>query len=193
MQTEAKDLATDNWPLILSKAGIDDDFLVNKHGPCPVCGGTDRFRFDNKNGSGSFFCSTCRAGDGFKLLMLYKGISFKDAAQFVREVMGGCSVEKTIRPKRDVAADDAVKREATKAKLQKTWDIAKQVKKGDSVWKYLALISGGGFVCLRYQCYGGCNYPGWVLEFHQSVPGGFNLLSTTTASLGLFANVCIPN
>ena len=43
------------WPSILEKLGIDASYLKNKHGPCPACGGTDRFRFDNKMGSGTFF------------------------------------------------------------------------------------------------------------------------------------------
>lgn len=60
------------------------------------------------------------------------------------------------------------------------------------VWRP-SMSLGRGLVCLRYQCYGGCSMPGWVLEYHQTLPSGFSLLSESTTSLGLFANVCLPN
>ena len=56
--------ARGRWREILPLFGIAPHFLVNKHGPCPICGGKDRFRFDDKDGSGSYFCNVCRAGNG---------------------------------------------------------------------------------------------------------------------------------
>lgn len=38
-----------HWSNILSSLAIPIPHL-NKHGPCPVCGGKDRFRFDDKKG-----------------------------------------------------------------------------------------------------------------------------------------------
>ena len=35
------------WPEILAALGIDPAALRNRHGPCPGCGGRDRFRFDD--------------------------------------------------------------------------------------------------------------------------------------------------
>ena len=52
---------------MLPTMGVDARFLTGRHGPCPVCGGTDRFRWDDKDGTGSFFCSGCGPGDGFML------------------------------------------------------------------------------------------------------------------------------
>jgi len=45
------------------------------HGPCPVCGGKDRFRFDDKDGRGTWFCSQCdpQSGGGLLLLSRYLG------------------------------------------------------------------------------------------------------------------------
>ena len=40
----------------------------NRHQACPVCGGSDRFRFDDKEGRGTWFCNQCGAGDGLKLV-----------------------------------------------------------------------------------------------------------------------------
>ncbi|NYY79755.1 hypothetical protein DMH17_06695 [Raoultella planticola] len=33
-----------------------------------MCGGADRFRFDDKEGRGTWFCNQCGAGDGLKLV-----------------------------------------------------------------------------------------------------------------------------
>ncbi|WP_305790497.1 primase-helicase zinc-binding domain-containing protein [Acidisphaera rubrifaciens] len=48
--------------------GVDARYLVNRHGPCPVCGGRDRLRFDDKDGSGSFYCNQCGPGAALYLL-----------------------------------------------------------------------------------------------------------------------------
>ena len=50
--------ARGRWPSILQALGVDPKFLRNEHGPCPHCGGKDRFRFDDRL-NGSFFCSHC--------------------------------------------------------------------------------------------------------------------------------------
>ena len=80
--------AAGRWPKILIAHGISEQFLSGKHSACPLCcSGTDRFRFDNKNGEGTFFCNQCGAGDGFNLLSKYLGISnpeaFKRVAQYL--------------------------------------------------------------------------------------------------------------
>ncbi|MBK7837114.1 MAG: hypothetical protein IPJ49_05390 [Candidatus Obscuribacter sp.] len=56
--------------------GINPAHLSGRHNACPICGGSDRFRFDDQEGDGTFYCNQCGAGDGFKLLMLLKGIGF---------------------------------------------------------------------------------------------------------------------
>ena len=75
---KTKDGARGNWKIILSHLGINTNFLENKHGPCPGCGGYDRFRFDDLNGSGSFICSQgtgeIASGDGFELI-IHAGIT----------------------------------------------------------------------------------------------------------------------
>ncbi len=37
------DAARGHWPDILVRFGIDESYLRNRHGPCPLCGGRDRF------------------------------------------------------------------------------------------------------------------------------------------------------
>lgn len=85
---KAQDYARGHWPQILTQAGIDATLLNNKHRPCPVCGGKDRFRFDDKEGRGTWICNQCGAGDGFKLLQNYLGTDFKGAVSYVESVLG---------------------------------------------------------------------------------------------------------
>ena len=90
------DLAQGRWPLILGAlAGISAEMLTDKHGPCPLCGGTDRYRFDDKDGSGSWFCNQCGgknrsggAGAGMDLLMRKMNWEFKDAIVEVERFLG---------------------------------------------------------------------------------------------------------
>jgi putative DNA primase/helicase len=78
-----------SWPTVLEQLGIPKTALRNKHGPCPACGGRDRFRFDHeKRGRGSYICSQCGAGDGFKLLERVYGWDFSEARRRVVEVAG---------------------------------------------------------------------------------------------------------
>lgn len=70
------DAAKGRWRDILKACGVDQKFLSSRHGPCPFCGGVDRFRFDNKNGRGTFYCSQCGPGDGFDFLRKMTGQTF---------------------------------------------------------------------------------------------------------------------
>ena len=76
--------ATGNWPAILSSlAGLTDKELSNKHQPCPACGGTDCYRFDDKQGSGSYICGQCGAGSGINLFIAVTGMDFSSACNAV--------------------------------------------------------------------------------------------------------------
>lgn len=55
------------WDSIYHSLNIDV-FPKDKHKPCPVCGGRDRFRYDDKNGKGDFICNQCGTGDGINLI-----------------------------------------------------------------------------------------------------------------------------
>ena len=72
----------------LSAVGVPSKALKNKHGPCPVCGGKDRFRFDDKGGTGSFYCSQCGPGDGIELVKRLHGLEFKGCSQADRAAFG---------------------------------------------------------------------------------------------------------
>jgi len=76
------------WPQVLAQLGVPESALRNKHGPCPACGGKDRFRFDNKRGRGDYICGQCGAGDGFRLLQQVYGWPFSEARQRVMQAAG---------------------------------------------------------------------------------------------------------
>ncbi len=85
---QIRSAAVNQWRGILEHAGMDNRLLTNKHTACPICGGKDRFRFDDKDGRGTFICNQCRAGDGFKLLELWRGGGFPDALAYVAQYLG---------------------------------------------------------------------------------------------------------
>jgi putative DNA primase/helicase len=94
-----------DWPSVLRQLGVDGQYLTNRHGPCPVCGGNDRFRFDDK-GRGLFYCNGCGgAGDGFQLLQRLHGWTFKVALAKVTAAAGLIEVL-YLRPTAPVARTD---------------------------------------------------------------------------------------
>ncbi len=72
------------WPAVLVRLGIPEESLrLKRAGPCPACGGRDRFTFDNRKLRGDFICRGCGAGDGFGLLMRVHGWGFPEARRRV--------------------------------------------------------------------------------------------------------------
>lgn len=141
---KVSEIATGRWPALLAHFGVAESFLTGKHGPCPICGGKDRFRFDNKDGRGTWICSHCGSSDGFKLLELLKGWTFREAAHQV-EMIAGTVQAHAIRAE----SEDAKKMAAVK----RIWEEAEAVSKGDPVWLYLNRRIGLDVVpsCLRYH------------------------------------------
>ena len=80
--------AQGRWAEILPRLGIDRRFLSKINGPCPLCGGKDRFSWDNKNGSGSYICRQCGAGYPIQLLGKKFGWSSKTALDEIDKVIG---------------------------------------------------------------------------------------------------------
>lgn len=88
MSLTAADIhATISWPEILERLGVAPEYLRNRHGPCPMCGGKDRFRFDDR-GRGTWICNQCGAGDGFSLVGSFYGLDFNAARRMVIEAAG---------------------------------------------------------------------------------------------------------
>jgi hypothetical protein len=93
--------ASGRWPeIIVALAGVGPGDLCSKEGPCPLCSGgraeSTRFRFDDLDGSGSWFCSHCGGkrgqgggGSGADFLMRANGWSFAEACRQVDRFLGG--------------------------------------------------------------------------------------------------------
>lgn len=79
--------AADRWPTVLAGLHIDVPDSPRRHAPCPACGGSDRFRFDD-GGRGSFICNQCGAGDGLDLIRKVNKCDTTEAAQLAADVLG---------------------------------------------------------------------------------------------------------
>ena len=77
--------AVGKWQSIFSSLSIEVG--NGKHCPCPVCGGKDRFRFDNKDGRGTYICNQCGSGDGLNLIKNYYHCDAKEASNKVAECL----------------------------------------------------------------------------------------------------------
>lgn len=126
---DVRTVAAGRWPGILLGLGMDASFLTGKHGPCPLCQGKDRFRFDDKDGRGTYFCSGCGAGDGVQLAMGITGLPFKEVAQRI-EQLAGVVQQATGKPGR--SDDDKL------LTLRRVWKESRQVQRGDEAMRYLA-------------------------------------------------------
>jgi putative DNA primase/helicase len=80
--------ARGRWREILPQLGVSVRYLVNRHGPCPICGGKDRFRFDDKDGTGSYYCGQCGAGVGIILLRKLHRWDHATACREVDKIIG---------------------------------------------------------------------------------------------------------
>ncbi|WP_406917125.1 primase-helicase zinc-binding domain-containing protein [Klebsiella oxytoca] len=84
---EVTHAAAGRWPDVLAGLHIDVPDSPRKHAPCPACGGSDRFRFDD-GGRGSFICNQCGAGDGLDLIRKVNKCDTSEAARLAADVLG---------------------------------------------------------------------------------------------------------
>lgn len=129
MKRKTADAARGKWRGILMALGIDERFLSGKHGPCPMCGGTDRFRWDNQEGNGGYICSQCGAGSGFGLLMGLNGWDFATTAKRVDEIVGNVEAEPVRK---------AIDPRARADMLNRLWSASAKLVAGDPAFAYLS-------------------------------------------------------
>lgn len=126
---DVRQIARGRWRSILTVLGMDERALSGRHCPCPMCGGRDRFRFDDKDGRGTFYCSGCGAGDGVALAMGITGLSFRDVAAEVERIAG------TVRPTQAKAErSDEDKLNA----LRRAFRESRPIEREDEACRYLA-------------------------------------------------------
>jgi putative DNA primase/helicase len=105
--TPLQERARGRWHGILPAIGISENFLKRKNGPCPMCGGKDRWRFTDIDGKGTWYCNNCHGGNGIALVMKFTGLPFKEAALRIERVIGEAPAsppapERSEQQKRDV-------------------------------------------------------------------------------------------
>lgn len=93
------------WPEILvNLAGMDDTLLDHrKEHPCPICGGSTRFRY-RSNGSKldrPFFCNNCGSRNGLEMFIEYTGLEYPDAINKIGDYVGNITTEKLEVKKRE--------------------------------------------------------------------------------------------
>lgn len=122
--------ATGHWRGILLELGVPADVLRDKHGPCPFCGGKDRFRFDNREGRGTWICSVCGAGDGMQFAERFLGQPFRETAARIDRIIGNEALP-VDRPKPEMTEADR------KERLRGLWRASQPVQAGDLADAYL--------------------------------------------------------
>lgn len=85
--------ARGRWVSVLGRLGVNVGLLSASHGPCPGCGGRDRFRFDDVDGDGTWLCSQggkgVASGNGLSLLEHCTGWEWRLCVERVGEMMLG--------------------------------------------------------------------------------------------------------
>jgi putative DNA primase/helicase len=91
------------WRDVLLQLGaIDAKIIDGRHHPCPWCGGKDRWRFTDHNGTGAFICNQCGRGDGVEIVKRSLCLDFKEAARRIEQIIGGAKIEtKPVRSDED--------------------------------------------------------------------------------------------
>lgn len=74
--------------VITDLTSIKQAQLANKHQPCPLCGGDDRYRFDDKDGQGTYFCNVCGPGTGYTLIKKHNRWDDKEAIYQIKKHLG---------------------------------------------------------------------------------------------------------
>lgn len=143
----AQEAAQGRWAEILQRSGVDPSFLTGRAGPCPFCGGRDRYQFRIKTDNGSYICRNCTNAqyrNGFDFLMRHLGITeFREAAEHVKSLLGvsttstpGGYVSRPAMATQTRETDDARAARET-AKMDALWSAARTVTSGDPVDLYL--------------------------------------------------------
>ncbi len=73
---------------IFPAAGITFSKAPHQHQACPMCGGSDRFRCDDKRGEGTWICSQCGAGNGFMLVKEFTNLDVYDTNKLIASAIG---------------------------------------------------------------------------------------------------------
>lgn len=156
---EVTQAAAGRWPDVLAGLNISVPDSPRKHAPCPVCGGKDRFRFDD-GGRGSFICNQCGAGDGLDLIQKVHNCNATEAAVMVADVL---SIDYRVAEHDDTASQRNDQREAERRRREqerRQQDAAEAEKRRASFSaKYQALVAKSTPGQSAYLTAKGLEYP----------------------------------
>ena len=113
---DVKAAAVGKWASILTLLGIDSKHLIGKHGPCVLCGGKDRARWNRA--TEHYHCNACGSMSGMDLAIAYTGTPFKDLAQEIKKSILGIATV-TANNDQDDYQKNLVYIESLKPKLRK--------------------------------------------------------------------------
>lgn len=174
--------AAGRWVQILQSVCRLTDRQLNPqvHGPCPQCGGTDRFRaLDDVAETGGLYCNQCFSqanGDGFAAIQWLTGCTFSGALNLVSEYLGNHSgqVNGHHKPASKPEKSKTIHATADKATDALAWgmvqsDILPEQRRPDAVWRYRNADRSDAGAVLRW------NLPDGGKEIRQvsCVPGGW--------------------
>jgi putative DNA primase/helicase len=136
LRESVTDACKGRWPSVLMQLGISPTYLRNVHGPCPMCGGKDRWRFQDYQGTGSYWCNSCGRGNGMDLVMAWKSCSFVEAVKLIEGVIG----MSRLAVRRDSEPNVSDQKNAMRALWGKSLELTgKDVASRYLLWRGLAL------------------------------------------------------
>lgn len=175
---DIKRQAAGRWPDILrTVCGLDSRQLNPKiHGPCPICGGTDRFRaLDDVAESGALWCAKChnkqttpRSGNGFESVQWLLNCPFPESLRKVADFLGSyhghhsAAAEKPAKkPKKIHATTDKAADGLAYGMVQD--GILSEQRKPDAGWRYRNADGTGAGAVYRW------NLPDGRKEIRQEI------------------------
>ena len=193
--SEVSAAAKGQWKTLLPSLGVDAHALHGKHCACPGCGGKDRFRFDDKEGNGTFVCSQgggeLLAGDGFMLLEHVHGWTRAESFHAVRDALGmGKTLSAspvfpgaTQKPK--VAELPKMNHRKELSRVKEMWNQAIPIQ-GTPAETYLA---SRGILTDSIPRDANLRFHRWLTQYAPDGKGGFTVLHEGPAMVALITNV----
>lgn len=132
---------------IQSICGIPDSYFNKRHGPCPHCGGRDRWRWTDKinvAGDGGAVCNSCGNDSGMGWLMKLTGQPYSECVNILGDFLGKVPreyvVKQNTRARRDAgySFSKAIPHEKCEEIMSRT------VKMGDTRLARFEAISADG-------------------------------------------------
>lgn len=88
--SDIRDRARGQWKSILVTYGFRGEDLTGRNGPCPKCGGSDRFRFIDED-CGAVLCNQCfkeKNGDGIAAVQWIRDWTFAETVKEIASYLG---------------------------------------------------------------------------------------------------------